>query len=110
MAGDDGRRGRRRPVDADGAVGRHSSLALDPAGQPRISYTTADNGALRYAVWADGAWSITELRRGWQVAGATSLVLDAHGRPRISFYDPGWRYLRLATGSPFGVYLPIISR
>jgi len=96
-------------VDVDSAVGRHSSLALDPAGQPRISYTSADNGALRYAAWAAGAWSITELRRGWQVAGATALVLEASGRARISFYDPGWRSLRLATGSPFGVYLPIIG-
>ena len=91
-------------------MGRHSSLALDPAGRPRISYTSADNGALRYAAWAEGAWSITELRRGWQVAGATALVLDAYGRPRISFYDPDWRHLRLAIGSPFGVHLPIISR
>ena len=97
-------------VDAEGAMGRHSALALDPAGQPRISYTAADNGALRYAAWAAGAWSITELRRGWQVAVATALVLQPDGRARISFYDPGWRCLRLATGSPFGVYLPMVSR
>ena len=97
-------------VDAVDAVGRHSALALDPAGQPRISYTAADHGALRYAAWSDGEWSITELRRGWQVAGATALVLEASGRARISFYDPGWRHLRLVTGSPFGVYLPIICR
>jgi len=89
-------------------VGLHSSLALDLAGHPRISYTSAANDSLKYAVWTDGLWSTVELKSGWQVAAYTALVLDKD-HPRISYYDPGWRYLRLAWGEPFGVYMPLVT-
>ena len=104
-------------VDASGNVGLHSSLALDLTGQPRISYTSAAGDSLKYAVWADGestalrsgpSWSTVELKSGWQVAAHTSLTLDEQGQPRISFYDPGWRSLRLAWGESFGAYLPLV--
>jgi hypothetical protein len=95
-------------VGAAGSVGVHSSLALAADGEPRISYTSAGSDELRYAWRTGGLWSTQVVRQGWQTAAATSLVLDEHGNLLISFYDPGWRSLRLLRGAPFGVYLPLV--
>ena len=97
-------------VDAEGVVGRpHRAGAGSGGPTPHQLHVRRQRRAALCRL-GPGTWSITELRRGWQVAGATSLVLEPDGRVRISFYDPGWRSLRLATGSPFGVYLPILFR
>ena len=87
-------------VGAAGIVGVHSSLALAADGEPRISYTSAGSDELRYAWRTGDLWSTQVVRQGWQTAADTSLVLDEHGNLLISFYDPGWRCLRLATAVP----------
>ncbi len=96
-------------VDAAGDVGRHTSLALDAAGAPHIAASSAANDALRYAWWTGAGWQVQTVRAGWQTASFPSLILE-QGRPRIAFYDPGWRHLRLAWGEPFGLYLPLALR
>lgn len=48
------------------------------------------------------------VRAGWQTVSFPTLVLE-QDRPRIAFYDPAWRYLRLAWGEPFGLYLPLVE-
>jgi len=81
-------------VDTQG--GWQSSLALDAAGRPHISYIggTGPHTGLRYA-WRDGStWHTMTVEEGSDYRLYPSLALDAAGRPHISYcvgseYDPG---------------------
>jgi len=73
-------------ADYGDSVGNGSSLALDSAGHPHISYT-GKAGSLRYAVHDGLGWNIevVSLAGGYR----PSLALDAAGNPHIAHYD--WR-------------------
>ena len=75
-------------VDAPGDVGRHSSLALDGTGNPRIGFfNESPNFDLKYA-WKDGSgWHNTTVDEIGAVGYYSSLALDGAGNPRISYYD-----------------------
>ena len=79
-------------VDSGGTgVGFDTSIAVDPAGRVHISYFSFIPGTfncyLKYAVSSGSGWKITTVDAGNGVGQDTSLALDSHGNPHISYYD-----------------------
>ena len=69
-------------VDSSGFVGQATSLALDAAGNPAISYTGVRSADLKYASWDGGAWRIETVETLWGISRSTSLALDVAGVPQ----------------------------
>jgi hypothetical protein len=79
-----------------GQVGWNTSLELDAAGRPHISYFDYGNSHLKYTHWDGVAWRMETVDSGDQVGRDTSLALDAAGRPHISYYDMFNSHLKYA--------------
>lgn len=77
----------KQTVESAGSAGWFTSLALDNAGTPHISYQGGDfaNPVLKYARWTGSGWDIKPAvdNGGWY----TSLALDSAGNPHISYLD-----------------------
>jgi len=74
-------------ADATGDVGWYSSLTLDDAGNPRISYLNRSNYHLKYARLDGSGWHNETVDATGYVGYYSSLVLDNAGNPRISYLD-----------------------
>lgn len=63
------------------------SLALDVAGNPRLSYFDATHNALVYAQLTSSGWQTATVDASEAVGLYSSLALDQHGYPHISYRD-----------------------
>jgi len=69
-----------------------TSIALDTSGNPHISYigiisvNPSTSYGLRYASFDGSTWKIETVDSSDVKSSSTSLVLDADGRPHISYY------------------------
>lgn len=112
-------------IDTEGDVGLFADMLLDADDRPHVAYLQMDGdsaGAIKYALFEDGAWSIEEVDQlDSLVLGMTgarniiSLAFDSQGNPVIAYTDQqtiklawrqadGWRIETVlqADGDPFG--------
>jgi PGF-pre-PGF domain-containing protein len=74
-------------VDSAGDVGWYTSLALDDAGNPRISYYDWLNHRLKYAYKNQNNWTKETLGTKDWVGEFSSIKTNNFGQPLISYFD-----------------------
>jgi hypothetical protein len=90
-------------VDSAGNVGKHTSLAFGPGGQPAISYYDDSNADLKFARYNGNSWSLTTVDSAGNVGIHTSLAFGPDGQPAISYYDGSNLDLKFAR---MGIFTP----
>ena len=90
-------------VDQEGRAGRGSSIAVDDAGRPHISYYDYEyvgtgEDSLRYARWDGAQWQVQTVDFVYQkyLQSSTSLALDGMGYPHIAYLEGDREDLRYA--------------
>lgn len=88
-------------VDNQGNVGLDVDIALDPLGDPNISYLdqSGNDRDLKYARWARTLWQIEAVDTTGRAGYGTSISLDSMGNPYISYLAYPSPQLKLARGT-----------
>jgi len=91
-----------RTMDFSPQTGKFHSLAIDPQGNPIISYDAYVDGELRCARYRDGKWTTATVdSRAWGKTGdydvgmGNAVAFNKDGQPMISYYTD--HSLKLAT-------------
>lgn len=66
--------------------GTQTSVKVDSAGNPKISYMLPSSYDLKYAAWDGAAWSTVVVDSYGDTGYYSSLALSSAGNPRISYY------------------------
>lgn len=85
-----------------------TSLELDQAGMPYITYYDVTHGDLKFARFDGKIWIIQAVDSGGDVGSYSSLALDPMGCPHISYHDLTNIDLKYAYIPPYYVYLPLV--
>lgn len=111
-----------RTIDFNAATGKWHSLAIDPQGNPHISYDAYDSRQLKYAYSNGKGWVVlpvdgpTASDQEYRGMGC-SLVFDSQGKALISYYygnsslrlarqaEKGWSIETVDAVSPSGSWL-----
>ena len=62
------------------------SLAVDPAGNPALTYFDNNTAQLIYASRVDGVWSLETVDADGDTGRYSSLAFDADGTPHVTYY------------------------
>ncbi len=81
-------------INIKDGVGLFTSIAVDSANQPYISYYDAENGILKYAFLSPAGWQNRPVYTSWNSGLFTSIAVGSDNLPRISFQDATERQLK----------------
>ena len=85
-------------VDSSNWAGQYLSMAVDPSGNPGMSYYGGSSSyGLIYSSWTGSSWAKSTVDIGTSVGQYTSLTFNAAGRPFISYMDGGNYILKFAS-------------
>jgi hypothetical protein len=84
-------------VDAAGAVGEYTSIALDSNNKVHISYYDATQSALKYATNVSGIWATSTVDDTGDVGRHASIAVDSNGKVHIGYFDVTNNTLKYAT-------------
>jgi hypothetical protein len=85
-------------VDSEGNVGDYTSIAVDPSGDPVISYRDLTNTALKFAICDLSAsanancdqtadWATVTVESDGSMGVYSAIAIDADGNPMVSHHD-----------------------
>ena len=97
-------------VDTNGVLGMYTSIVVDNADVPSISYYDEGNQDLKFAQWRGNQWVLQTVDSLGEVGMFSSLEVDSAGNFHISYYDHTNGDLKIASSisATNQLYLPLV--